>query len=63
MPGGGSAVGIDDSNEGDGVGECPGHEWRLAEFAAARDGAYVEQVCAYCGTVTLGGPRELGGWA
>lgn len=56
-------MGIDDSNEGDGAGECPGHEWRLAEFAAARDGAYVEQVCAYCGTVTLGGPRELGGWA
>lgn len=53
-------MGVDDSNEG--VGGCPGHEWRLVEFAAARGGAYVEQVCIHCGTVTLVGPRELGGW-
>lgn len=55
-------VGADDANEGRRVGECPGHEWRLVEFAAAHDGAYVEQACIYCGTVTLVGPRELGGW-
>lgn len=61
MPGrGGAPLGVDDSNEG--VGGCPGHEWRLVEFAAARGGAYVEQVCIHCGTVALVGPRELGGW-
>lgn len=55
-------MGVDDSNEGAAAGECPGHEWRRVESVLARDGAYVEQVCIYCGTVTLVGPRELGGW-
>lgn len=55
-------MGVDDRNEGDGPGECPGHAWLLVEAVAAADGSYVEQVCSRCGTVTLAGPRELGGW-
>lgn len=39
-----------------------GHSWRTVEIVAARDGAYVERACTRCGTSTMVGPDELGGW-
>ncbi|MEN3123264.1 hypothetical protein [Janibacter sp. LM] len=55
-------MGADDANAGPAPRECPGHDWRVVESVLTHDGAYVEQVCRLCETVTMVTPRELGGW-
>lgn len=42
--------------------DLEGHEWHTVEVVAAREGAFVERVCARCGTTAMVGPDELGGW-
>lgn len=49
-------MGLDDENVG-GAGECPGHEFSVAELVLVREpgrlfpGLGMEQVCVFCGAV------------
>lgn len=54
-------MGSDDRNEGEGLGECPGHDWSTSGMTLAGDGAYLEQTCTRCDAVRLVTPGDLTG--